>query len=263
VPHLEVPGRNIVGIRAENPGPFTLAGTNTWVVGSRPAWLVDPGPALAAHVAALIDEIRRRGGLGGIALTHDHPDHAQAVPALRGAFPQAPLAAARGDVDRVVADGDRLGPLQALAMPGHAPDHVAYLCGDAAICGDAILGQGSVFIAPDPGALTSYLSGLERLRARRPAVLLPGHGPVVADPEAKISEYIEHRLSRERRLLTALARGARTIEEMLDAAWDDVAEVLRPAATVTLAAHLDKLAAEGRLPAGVQRPFIGSLPPAP
>jgi glyoxylase-like metal-dependent hydrolase (beta-lactamase superfamily II) len=85
-------------------------------------------------------------------------------------------------------------------------------------------------------------------------VLLPGHGPVVEDPAAKIEEYIAHRLERERRLLAALADGARSVPEMLDTAWADVPDVLRPAATVTLAAHLDKLAAEGRLPAGVERP---------
>ena len=85
---IEVPGRDdIVGIRAANPGPFTLSGTNSWIVGRDPAWLVDPGPALAEHVDALAAEIDRRGGLGGIALTHDHADHSEAVPALRDRFP--------------------------------------------------------------------------------------------------------------------------------------------------------------------------------
>lgn len=261
--HVEVPGRDIVGIRADNSGPFTLSGTNSWIVGNHPAWLIDPGPALDAHVDDLVAEIGRRGGLAGIALTHDHPDHNEAVPALREHFPGASVAAARGAVQRVLVGGDRLGPLEAMALPGHAPDHLVFLCGDAAFAGDAVLGQGSVFIAPDPGALAGYLDGLARLRARHPAVLLPGHGPIVTDPEAKIDEYLEHRLARERRLVGALAGGARTIEEMLDAAWADVPEVLRPAATVTLAAHLDKLAGEGRLPADVQRPSGPASPPAP
>jgi glyoxylase-like metal-dependent hydrolase (beta-lactamase superfamily II) len=251
---LDVPGGRIIGVRADNPGPFTLTGTNSWIVGSDPAWLVDPGPALEDHIAAVAQEISARGGLGGIALTHDHPDHAEAIPALRQRFPSAPLAAARGDVDQRLADGDHFGPLGVIATPGHAPDHLAFIAGTAALTGDAVLGEGSVFIAPDPGALAAYLAGLERLRRRAPSLLLPGHGPVVEDPAAKIAEYIAHRLERERRLLAALDAGARSVREMLDAAWDDVPEMLRPAATVTLAAHLDKLADEGRLPKGVERP---------
>jgi glyoxylase-like metal-dependent hydrolase (beta-lactamase superfamily II) len=111
-----------------------------------------------------------------------------------------------------------------------------------------------VFIAPDPGALTRYLEALRELRRRDLSVLLPGHGPLVTDPAAKLDEYVAHRLERERRLMKGLEAGARSVDEMLDAAWDDVPAQLRPAATITLAAHLDKLQAEGRLPAEVERP---------
>jgi glyoxylase-like metal-dependent hydrolase (beta-lactamase superfamily II) len=244
----------ILGLRADNPGPFTLAGTNSWILGEQPGWLVDPGPALPAHVEAMVAALTQRGGLGGIALTHDHHDHDAAVPAIRSAFPDAPLAAARGEVDLTLLDGGRFGPFEAIATPGHAPDHLALIAGRACFTGDAVLGQGSVFIAPDPGALAGYLEGLRRLAGRDLAVLCPGHGPPVHDPQAKIEEYIAHRLHREQRLLAALDGGARTVEELLDAAWADVPQALRPAAAVTLAAHLDKLAAEGRLPDGVQRP---------
>ena len=253
---LELPGHEIVGIRALNPGPFTLSGTNSWIVGRGPAWLVDPGPALEEHVAALAAEIERRGGLGGVALTHDHPDHIEALPAIRVRYPGAPVAAARGEVDVVLRDGDRFGPLEALATPGHAPDHLAFVTGTAALTGDAVLGEGSVFIAPDPGALGAYLVGLTRLGRWRLDVLCPGHGPPVHDPQAKLEEYIAHRLDRERRLVAALENSRRTVDELLDEAWSDVPVGLRPAATVTLAAHLDKLADEGRLPDGVERPAL-------
>jgi len=253
---LDVPGHDLVGIRAANPGPFTLSGTNSWIVGRDPAWLVDPGPNLGEHVDALITELEHRGGLGGIALTHHHPDHTEAVPAIRARYPDAPLAGAHGDVDIQLSDGSMFGPLEAVATPGHAPDHLAYVTGTAALTGDAVLGEGSVFISPDPGAVTAYLVALERLRERPLTVLLPGHGPPVADPKAKLDEYISHRLGRERRLLAALDDGHRSVEDLLDNVWDDVPAGLRPAAAVTLAAHLDKLSDEGRVPDGVERPTL-------
>lgn len=251
---VELAGHDIVGLRAQNPGPFTLSGTNSWLVGRGPAWLVDPGPLLEPHVAQLCAEIERRGGLGAIVLTHDHADHAAAVGAIRSRFPRATLAAARGEVDIRLQAGTRVGPLRALPTPGHAPDHMSLVAGTACMTGDAVLGEGSVFIAADPGALAGYLEGLTKLRRLDLDVLCPGHGSPVHDPGAKLDQYLAHRCDRERRLLVAVDAGARSIEEMLQAAWDDVPELLRPAATVTLAAHLDKLADEGRLPSGVQRP---------
>jgi glyoxylase-like metal-dependent hydrolase (beta-lactamase superfamily II) len=256
VERIELADHDVVGVRADNPGPLTLSGTNSWIVGSGPAWLIDPGPALPEHLQVLINELERRGGLGGIALTHDHVDHSEAVAPLRKRFPDAPLAAARGEVDVRLAAGDRFGVLEALPLPGHAPDHLVFLAGRIGFSGDAVLGHGSVFVAADPGALAGYLEGLRRLRDRRPEVLCPGHGPVIEDPHAKLEEYLAHRMERERRLVEALDGGARTVEEMLDAAWSEVHTGLRPVAAVTLAAHLDKLEDEGRLPSGVERPDL-------
>lgn len=250
--------RDVVRLRAQNPGPLSLSGTNTWIVGRDPAYAIDPGPALPAHLDALAALLEQRGGLGGIALTHDHPDHCEAVEQLRERMP-APLAAARADHlrrpgDVVLLDGVRFGPLSALATPGHAPDHYALLHADVCFTGDAVLGEGSVFIAPDPGALAGYLAALRRLMELPLQLLCPGHGPPVSEPRRKLREYIEHRLDRERRLVQALDAGEREVEGMLDAAWGEVPAQARPFAAVTLAAHLDKLAQEGRLPEGVQRP---------
>src|SRR3954447_18567683 len=193
-------------IRAGNPSPLTLSGTNTWLVGRDPCWVVDPGPDLDEHVAAVLAEGAMRGGIGGVALTHGHADHSGAVEAL--------VAGAGGDVEVAAgaADGAAVGPLEAISVPGHAPDHVCFaLAGAVCFTGDAVLGEGSVFIAPDPGAMGSYLQGLERLRARRFALLAPGHGPLVLDPESKLEEYVAHRLDRERRLVAALDAGGRSI----------------------------------------------------
>jgi glyoxylase-like metal-dependent hydrolase (beta-lactamase superfamily II) len=256
---IKLPPYDIVAIRAPNPGPFTLSGTNSWLVGRDPGWLIDPGPSLDAHLQALVDEAGARGGLGGIALTHDHPDHAQALREIRERFPQAAIAGARGEVDLVLSDGSVFGPLVAVAIPGHAPDHFGFLFDDVLFTGDAILGEGSSLITPYPGALRSYLEALEALRRRKLALLAPGHGPPVRDVQGKLEEYISHRLDRERRLLAALGTGRRAVNQLLDDVWNDAPAALRPAATATLAAHLDKLAEEGRLPRDVERPQVSLL----
>jgi glyoxylase-like metal-dependent hydrolase (beta-lactamase superfamily II) len=235
-------------ICADNPGPLTLTGTNTWIVGRDPAWVIDPGPGLAEHRAAVLAAVAVRGGAGGLAPTHDHADHAEGAAALRAALGGVPLGAARGAVDAVLGDGDAFGPLTTLALPGHAPDHLVFLAGRVAFTGDAVLGEGSVFVAPGPGSLAGYLAGLARLRALAPVLLCPGHGPVVTDPAARLDELVAHREERERRLLTALAAGARTEEELLDEAWAEVPPELRPAAALTLRAHMGKLREEGRAP---------------
>jgi glyoxylase-like metal-dependent hydrolase (beta-lactamase superfamily II) len=252
--HDPVAARHDIGlIRADNPGPFTLTGTNTWIVGRDPCWVVDPGPALEAHLAAIEGEAGARGGAAGIVLTHDHDDHAEGAPELAQRL-RVRVAATRVRGAVRISDGDEVGPFTVVATPGHAPDHVALVAGAVCFTGDAILGEGSVFIAPDTGALSGYLAALERLRAMDLALLCPGHGPVVEDPDAKIGQYLSHRLDRERRVVAALDAGRRSVDELLDDVWDDAPAVLRPAAAVTLAAHLDKLEEEDRLPEGVERP---------
>lgn len=269
---------DITRLRAPNPGPLTLSGTNSWVIGRSPAWVVDPGPAIEIHVERLVAEVESRGGLGGVAITHDHIDHVEALDALLERCP-APVAAAdhdparptrpvdtarsagtarqaragHADHDVALADGIHFGPLRALSTPGHARDHFAFVTNEVCFTGDAVLGEGSVFIGPDPGALAGYLAALERLRELPLALLCPGHGPPIWQARTWIDGYLEHRLERERRLLDALAEGRRTTPELLDAAWSEVPGELRAAAAVTLQAHLDKLAEEGRLPDDVER----------
>jgi glyoxylase-like metal-dependent hydrolase (beta-lactamase superfamily II) len=249
---------DVLRVRAENPGPLTLSGTNTWIVDRDPAFVIDPGPALRQHVERVLAAVDERGGLGGIALTHDHSDHVESVNALRELRP-APVAAARGEgIDVALAEGVRFGPLTAVPTPGHSPDHFALMADRVCFTGDAVLGEGSAFIAPYEGALNAYLNGLVHLCTLDLDVLCPGHGPAIWEPVAKLQEVIGHRYDREHRLLIALAEGARSVQDLLDRAWWDVPAEMRPAASLSLAAHLDKLDEEGSLPAGVERPYWDS-----
>lgn len=248
---------DVLRLRAENPGPLTLSGTNTWIVDRDPAYVIDPGPALRQHLERVVAAVDARGGLGGVALTHDHSDHVESVNALRNLRP-APLAASRGSgIDVMLTDGVRFGPLTAVPTPGHSPDHYALVAERVCFTGDAVLGEGSALILPYPGALNAYLNGLIHLCTLDLDVLCPGHGPAVWEPVAKLEECIGHRYDREHRLLAALTEGARSVEELLNRAWSDVPAEMRPAAAITLAAHLDKLEEEGSLPAGVERPNWG------
>jgi glyoxylase-like metal-dependent hydrolase (beta-lactamase superfamily II) len=226
----------VLRVRAPNPSALTLDGTNTYVVGT---WLVDPGPADDGHVAAV--RAAAAGGIEGVALTHGHADHAEGAE-LYGVRVHRP------------GEGERAGPFEAIATPGHSADSVC-LVWRSSVCftGDTVLGQGSVFIAPGEGSLSAYLDSLRRLRALPLEVLCPGHGPYVWDPAAKLDEYISHRLERERRLIEALDAGLRTQDELLDSAWSDAPAELRYFAGLSLASHLEKLAEEGRLPDGVER----------
>jgi glyoxylase-like metal-dependent hydrolase (beta-lactamase superfamily II) len=135
--------------------------------------------------------------------------------------------------------------IQALETPGHAPDHLAFVYDGACFTGDAVLGEGSVFVSDDLGP---YLEALQRLRQLPLRVICPGHGPPVWDPKAKLDEYLAHRRERERKLLEALDQGLREEDELLDAVWDDAPAALRQAAAVTLGAHREKLRSEGRWP---------------
>lgn len=214
---------------APNPGPMTLTGTNTYVVGENPAYVIDPGPEDARHVAAISAEAERRGGLGGILLTHSHADHAAAAGMLDGPITES-------------------GPFERIPTPGHAEDHVCFLVDGVCFSGDLILGEGSTFVPPDGGSLVAYLDSLHRLAELDLELICPGHGPYVTEPAAKVREYIEHRMDRERKLLAALERGERSRAGLLEAAWDDVPEEMRPAAAVVMEAHLEKLDTECRLP---------------
>jgi glyoxylase-like metal-dependent hydrolase (beta-lactamase superfamily II) len=215
---------------APNPGPMTLEGTNTYVVGNNPCWVIDPGPEDHGHLDRIRAEGEKRGGINGYLLTHGHLDHSEGVEPL--GYPPATNA-----------------PFERILTPGHASDHVSFYADGVCFCGDLILGHGSAIVPPEEmgGSLSDYMESLEKLAALDLDLLCPGHGPLIDDPQAKIADYIEHRLMRERLLVEALEGGERSQEKLLDAAWYDVPQELRQAAAFAMRAHLEKLAEEGRV----------------
>lgn len=214
---------------------MTLQGTNTYLFGSDPCLVIDPGPADESHIEAIREAAGQRGGIGGVLITHGDADHVEGVPML-------------GEEVIELSDGETLGGLIALATPGHAAEHYCFLGDGVCFSGDLVLGEGSTIVAPGGGSLIAYLDSLRRLQGYALELICPGHGPWVTDPKAKLDEYVEHRMMRERRLLAALERGERSRAALLAEVWDDVPEQLAPAAELVMDAHLEKLETEARLP---------------
>jgi glyoxylase-like metal-dependent hydrolase (beta-lactamase superfamily II) len=240
----------VVRILAPNPGVRELEGTNTYVVGEAPAVVVDPGPDDDTH---LREVALAAGRVGVIALTHDHPDHAPGALTLARST-GAPIRAIRPpDGGPRLRDGERIESggvaVQAVATPGHSPDHVAFWAaqGSALFTGDAVLGRGTSVIDPPEGDLVAYLRSLRRMRELEPATIYPGHGPVVLRGVDKLDEYLEHRATRERQILEALADGPRTVEELVAVIYADYPAEVHELAGRSVLAHLLKLDAEGRV----------------
>ena len=247
----EPSGRDLIRIRAGNPGPMTLTGTNTYVVGRDPAWVIDPGPDDAAHIDTVRAEGESRGGIAGVLLTHSHADHSAGVerlgaPLMWGAVSSMDEMSWEPDPERRPAN-EAPADFEVIPTPGHAADHACFVWRDVCFCGDLILGEGSTIVPPEAfgGSLADYFLSLERVRDLEVSVFCPGHGEWITDPRAKIDEYVAHRSEREQNLLVAVNSGERSREGLLDAAWGDVPDVLRPAAAMAMQAHLEKLESEG------------------
>ena len=198
-----------------------------------------------------------------VVVTHTHSDHSPAAAPLAARLGVPLLGRLPGDrlyqdvsftPTRLVEDGDEvptdLGVLRAITTPGHASNHVCWhLPSLGYVCtGDHVLGSVSPVIVHPDGDLTAYLQSLDKVKALRPSALLPGHGPVVTDPDAVIDRLIKHRLLREARVLASLeGQGCRPLADFLPHVYADVPKALHGMARHTLLAHLFKLAREGRV----------------
>ncbi len=254
---------------AANPGYMTLQGTNQYVVGKEDVAVIDVALSTEANQDGIIEQVEAMGGkrIEKILLTHIHVDHCGGALALKkrtGAKIgiHRSRAGYLGGEDFQYGEGDQIsfggGELRVLHTPGHESGHCCfYEVGNRVLfSGDHILGFGTAVIRPPDGNMTDYMRSLERLLEFDIRLILPGHGPLVGRPEAKIKEYIEHRLMRERQVLDALRRGRNTIGDMTEAIYVDVAAPLKNIAEFSVQAHLIKLINEGRVKREGNRYFL-------
>jgi glyoxylase-like metal-dependent hydrolase (beta-lactamase superfamily II) len=252
-------------ILAPNASPMTLDGTRTFIVGRERPAVIDPGPDDPAHLAAVLAALEGRTP-AAILLTHAHGDHADAAPAL-AARTGAPVWMAPGAMSihidgwdpRRLRDGERIetdaGALTAVATPGHAPEHVCFLWTEgpaetdrSLFAGDMFMGGGdTTLVAPPEGDLTEYLLSLDRLRALRPSVIHPAHGPAIPDAMAAIDRYRAHRAERIAQVVQALRHAPSAPGELIDRVYGpELHPGLRGAAEGSLRAILMHLVATRR-----------------
>jgi glyoxylase-like metal-dependent hydrolase (beta-lactamase superfamily II) len=233
---------------------MTGPGTNTYLVGIDEVAVIDPGPADADHVDAIVrcasaDQIR------WILLTHFHPDHAPGADLLRKRTGAEVVAATRRHtpvvVDRAVADGAAIEGsefrLTAIEAPGHAQHHLCFLLEDerALFTGDTVLDGTTSVITPDGGDMAAYLTTLDRLAALRPRRIYPGHGGVIGDAVDRIEMYAAHRRAREAEVLAYVQAAPQRISELVATIYPELDDALRPVAEWQVHAHLIKLRADG------------------
>jgi glyoxylase-like metal-dependent hydrolase (beta-lactamase superfamily II)/8-oxo-dGTP pyrophosphatase MutT (NUDIX family) len=242
-------------VLAPNPGLMTGAGTNTYIVGRGEVAIIDPAVPDPVYIERVAREAGNRGEVKLILLTHSHIDHIGGVAPLAEQL-SVDVAAFAGEaqfVTRALADDEVISlggaSLRALHTPGHASDHLCFYLEEekAVFAGDVVAGFGTVVISPPDGSLQRYMETLRRLRALDVGKIYPAHGPVVDDGKAKLDEYIEHRLARERQVVDALENGLHEIPTMVAHIYVDVPQALHVMAQRSVLAHLEMLEAEGRV----------------
>ena len=256
---IMTPRAHIGKFTADNPGIMTLQGTNQYIVGKDSAVVIDVALSSDGNMDGIIEQAEAMSvKIEKILLTHIHIDHCGGALALKKRT-GAKLGIHRSragylggedfrydDQDRILFDG---GELQVLHTPGHESGHCCfYESGDKVLfSGDNILGYGTAVIHPPDGNMTDYLRSLERLLEFNIDLILPGHGPLVGKPEAKIREYLRHRMMREKQVIDALRKGLNTIGDITQSIYVDVSAGLQRVAEFSVQAHLEKLIRDGRV----------------
>jgi glyoxylase-like metal-dependent hydrolase (beta-lactamase superfamily II) len=260
---VEAVAPGVVRVRADNPGPMTLDGTNTWLLyapGAGGAVVVDPGPDDPDHHRRVRDELTRADvDVALVLLTHGHLDHSEGAAGFARSV-AAPLRAVEAQWSTAatlqrdeVLDVDGLS-VEVLATPGHTSDSVSFAVGSHLLTGDTVLGRGTTVVAHPDGRLADYLASLAALRDRAEqhdvTHLLPGHGPTVTEPLPWLDFYLAHRRDRlaavaeaVRTLGTSPASGDeadldQTVADVVARVYADVPRHLWPAAALSVRAQL-------------------------
>jgi glyoxylase-like metal-dependent hydrolase (beta-lactamase superfamily II) len=237
-------------VLANNPGPFTGPGTNTWLVDEGGEYaVIDPGPVDDLHRDRIMEQA---AGLVpvGVLVTHTHIDHAPLANPLARELGVPAYGYAPGpdfDPDLRIGQGSVVDigqeRLEVIHTPGHADDHLCFRLADVLFTGDHIMGGSSVMVE-DMG---SYLASLEKLRGIGLSRLNPGHGEEMDHPDQVIDSYLAHRRQRHEEILEAIRGGAGSIDEIVEVVYRDVDRALHPLAARSVDAHLVLLFEEGRI----------------
>ena len=254
---------------APNPSHFTFTGTQTHIVGRDELAVIDPGPDIPEHVAAIL-EATEGERIVAIVCTHTHRDHSPAARALKAATGAPivgcrPLALAdegpRADAsfdwdyrpDRVLADGDVLSgdgwTLEAVATPGHTSNHLCFALSEAnaLFSGDHVMGWSTTIVSPPDGDMAAYMASLAKLLEREERIYYPAHGPAIEEPRKLVRGLLLHRRQREAQILAQLELGIERVPAMVANMYAGVDPALHPAAERSVLAHLLDLEARGRV----------------
>ncbi|HET9259307.1 MAG TPA: MBL fold metallo-hydrolase [Acidimicrobiia bacterium] len=238
-------------VLANNPGPFTGPGTNTWVVGDEAGSvaIIDPGPVDGKHAKAILEKVGNRK-VEAVLVTHTHPDHAPLANPLARDLGVPAVGYAPGDsfVPAIrLLEGARLDvgdiTLQVIHTPGHADDHLCFRVDNALFTGDHIMGGSSVMVEK----MGPYLSSLRKLKGTGLERLHPGHGDDMEHPDQVIDWYIAHRMQRHEQIFEAIGNGAGTVPDIVELVYDDVDVSLHPLAATSVTAHVTLLRDEERI----------------
>nr|WP_281500568.1 MBL fold metallo-hydrolase [Kordiimonas marina] len=272
----------VLRVLADNAKDYTGAGTNTYIVGDDSVMIIDPGPDCPAHMAAVMRAVGTRP-ITGIFVTHTHQDHSPAARALKavtgartygfGALSPDILALTDEDVDpdfepdERLADGHCVGDgmwrLTALHTPGHFPNHLCYQLAHQGLLfsGDHVMGWSTTVVVPPLGNLADYMMSLGKLEAESARLMLPSHGPEVADPTGRIQAVRAHRLMRHDQIIDCLRRGIRDVDAIVAEIYVGLTPRLIDAAKGCVRAHLELIEKGGA--AGEKPAYPVSRPNAP
>lgn len=272
---------------ADNPGPFTFTGTGTYIIGrdcpGAEVAVIDPGPLDASHLNSLLSAVAGRK-VSHVLVTHTHRDHAplarpfaEAVgepPILAGQLPMPTISGSGSGLDEnedydfrpdaLLAGGEWIEgdgwTLEAMATPGHASNHMAFVLRqeNALFSGDHVMGWSTTVVAPPDGDMAEYMNSLDAVLARGFSTIWPTHGPAITQVAPFLKAYRDHRLEREAQIMARLASGDQMIADMVPTLYAAVDPRLWPAASLSVLAHLIKLAKEGRVQASPQPEMAAS-----